>query len=121
MGSVLLAWLVGMGLVSWRYVKVEHSPPAPGDLLVASGAFAIAGVISMADETVGNLFAWGLDAAALLRILSGDDAIPSPLGAASAQSQSAASRLSGAAGSSATKKQPAGTSKLGPVPLGPIP
>jgi hypothetical protein len=114
MGAVMLAWLVGMGLVSWRSVKVDDSPPAPGDLLVASGAFAIAGVVGMADETVGNLLAWGLDAAALLRILDGQDAIPSPLSSLSTQSKAASSRLAGNTTTSTptiNKQGGAGTSK----------
>lgn len=101
MGGIVMAWVYGMGLITWRFAKVKHSPPPPGDLAIASGAYMIAGVVGMADETLGNLLAWGLNAAATLNILSGTLAkpstspIPNPLASFAPQAQTASQQLKG--------------------------
>lgn len=106
----MLAWLAGMGIVSWRYVKEDHSPPCPGDLAIASGAFAISGLVAMANEQLGNLLAWGLDAAALLALLDGKNPLPGGLSGLNNQTKAATGRLSGSSsGSSSTTSSTGGS------------
>ncbi|MHB1473070.1 MAG: hypothetical protein ACYCV4_05475 [Dermatophilaceae bacterium] len=74
---MMLAWLTGLGIVSWRWIGKEHSPPPPSELAVASGAFALCALVAEMNSTLGNTLAWGLDLAAFLRAFSGSDPLPS--------------------------------------------
>lgn len=69
--GVLLAWLAGLGIVTWREVKVYHQPPVPGRLLGASGWFALLGLLASYEPAAGAAaaIAWGTDIAALLNLL----------------------------------------------------
>lgn len=64
MESVLLAWLVGEGMMVWRIAKTSHSFPIPARLLVASAAYGACAVLQQVghDEAgkVSKTFAWGL-------------------------------------------------------------
>jgi hypothetical protein len=69
--GVVLAWLVGMGIIGWRDVAKNHAPPMPGQLAGASGLFALLAVLSTYEPAalLAALIAWGFDVAALLQIL----------------------------------------------------
>lgn len=69
--GVLLAWLAGLGIVTWREVRVYHQPPVPGRLLGASGWFALLGLLASYEPAAGAAaaIAWGTDIAALLNLL----------------------------------------------------
>lgn len=69
--GILLAWLAGMGIISWREVKTYHQPPVPGRLLSASGWFALLALLASYQPAAGAAaaIAWGTDVAALLNIL----------------------------------------------------
>lgn len=64
MDSVLLAWMVGEGMMVWRIAKQTHSFPIPSRLLVASFAYGACAIVQQVgnDEAgkVSKTFAWGL-------------------------------------------------------------
>jgi hypothetical protein len=65
----MLAWLAGIGIISWRSVRQYKMPPVPGQLLGASGIFAL---LALAAEyqpaaSTAALLGWGYDLAALLK------------------------------------------------------
>lgn len=68
MGGITLAWLIGIGIISWRSVNREHRPPMPGELLGASGFFALTAVLAEYPpaRTAATLLAFGIDIAAFL-------------------------------------------------------
>jgi hypothetical protein len=67
-----MAWLFGLGMVTWRWKKAG-APPTPGSLALASGAFALAALLGTYPPARGAaaLFAVGLDVAAVLKVLPG--------------------------------------------------
>lgn len=73
MGPFTIAWLVGEGIVVWRWGKAG-APPTPGALALSSGFFALLGVVaSIAPASRGAMtaLAVGVDVAALLQVLPG--------------------------------------------------
>lgn len=69
--GILLAWLAGMGIISWREISTYHQPPVPGRLLSASGWFALLALLAAYEPAAGAAaaIAWGTDIAALLNLL----------------------------------------------------
>ena len=41
MPGIVLAWLVGEGILTYRSFEDDHRPPLPGQLLAASGIFVM--------------------------------------------------------------------------------
>lgn len=84
-GGIVLAWLTGIGIVSWRSVKQDHHPPLPGQLLGTSFIFIMLGVLSQAERArfLASALAWGFDIAALMNVLpqvvSGSSQTPKPI------------------------------------------
>jgi hypothetical protein len=71
MRGLTLAWAVGIGIITYRAVKVNHGPPMPGALLAASGLFVMLALLSEGGEGAGKLataLAWGFDVAAFLNL-----------------------------------------------------
>ena len=70
MGGIALAWAVGTGILSYRSVKANHSPPIPGALLATSGLFVLLALLAQAEQArfLATALAWGLDAAAFLNL-----------------------------------------------------
>ena len=76
--ALTAAWLFGMGLITYRNIARNHQPPIPGQLLAASGFFAL---LALAAEyppasTAAALTGWGVDLAALMNLLPGSLAGP---------------------------------------------
>lgn len=69
--GILLAWLAGLGIISWREISTYHKPPVPGRLLGASGWFALLALLASYQPAAGAAaaVAWGTDLAALLNLL----------------------------------------------------
>lgn len=67
--SLALAWLVGLGVLSWREVSAYHKPVPAGRLAAASGVFVLLGLLSQYQPAAGaaGLAAWGFDLAILLQ------------------------------------------------------
>lgn len=72
---LVMAWLFGEGVVTWRWLK-EGAPPPPGSLLAVSGFFALLAVLAMHPPAKGvaTALAVGIDIAALLQVLPGSAA-----------------------------------------------
>lgn len=71
--GILLAWLAGMGLVTWRGVAKYKKPVPPGQYLAASGVYAMLGLVAewQPAAPVAALMAWGFDLAVFLDVLPG--------------------------------------------------
>ena len=71
MRGIAVAWLVGIGILTWREVAHFRQPPPPGRLAAASGVFA--GLALLAEHqpaaAAAALAAWGFDLAVLLQVL----------------------------------------------------
>jgi hypothetical protein len=68
--TFVVAWLVGEGIVSYRYVKQVGSPPVPGALLATSGLFIMLALLAEAPKArfLASALAWGFDSAAFLNL-----------------------------------------------------
>ena len=84
--GIVLAWLAGMGIITYRSIKQDGGPPAPGQLLGASGLFVLLALLAEAPNAapVAAMLAWGFDLAALLDALPEGLAGPSPKAAGGA-------------------------------------
>jgi len=70
MGGLILAWLVGEGIVTYRTVKKYHVPPSPGQLLYTSILFIGLAIIAQSEKArpAATIAAWGFDIAAFLNL-----------------------------------------------------
>jgi hypothetical protein len=75
MGGLVLAWLAGEGIVTYRWIKAG-APPTPRAQLAVSGFFALLAVVAQYPpaRTAATLTAVGIDIAALLQVLPGSKA-----------------------------------------------
>lgn len=66
--GIALAWLAGLGILSWREVSAYRKPVPPGRLAAASGVFAALALLAEYQPAAGaaTLAAWGFDLAVLL-------------------------------------------------------
>jgi hypothetical protein len=73
MRGVILAWAVGMGIITYRSLVKEHKPPVPGQMLAATALFAGLAVVGeyQPAATAAALFAFGVDVAVLMQVLPG--------------------------------------------------
>jgi hypothetical protein len=69
-GGVILAWLVGEGIIAFRCVHNQKRPPLPGQLLAASGLFILLALLEGPQPQLARLIAWGIDIAALLNLFN---------------------------------------------------
>lgn len=72
MGPLVIAWLIGEGIVTYRWAKAG-APPTPGTLAAASGFFVLTAILAEYQPARGlaTLLAFGVDIAALLQVLPG--------------------------------------------------
>jgi len=72
MGPLVMAWLVGEGIICYRSVKVVKGPPGPGQLLLSSGIFVLLAIASESEKLrpVTVTLGWGFDIAAFMNIFS---------------------------------------------------
>jgi hypothetical protein len=68
MKSLIMAWLVGEGLMTYKDVKRHKRPPMPAELLATSGLFVMLGILGESAPKLATTLAWGFDAAALLSL-----------------------------------------------------
>ncbi|MFC8719763.1 hypothetical protein [Kitasatospora sp. NPDC057198] len=66
MTTLILAWLVGEGLIIYREVARENRPPLPADLISTSGLFVLLALLAEAYSGLANTLAWGFVGAAFL-------------------------------------------------------
>lgn len=73
MGGFMFAWLVGEGIIIYRWVKAG-APPTPGALLVPSALYL--GLAMLAEyqpaRFAATAFAWGVDVAVLMQVVGKD-------------------------------------------------
>jgi hypothetical protein len=72
-GGLILAWMLGEGIIVWRSAYKEHKPPIPGQMLAATGLFALCALLAEYEPARGaaTAFAFGIDIAVLLKVLPG--------------------------------------------------
>lgn len=70
MGPFVMAWLVGEGILVYRSVRRDKTPPGPGILLVTSGVFVLLALLAEAEKarTLATTLAWGFDIAAYMNL-----------------------------------------------------
>lgn len=68
MTGLILAWLVGEGIMSYRVVTVNKRPPLPAEVLGTSGLFALLALLGEAQPQLASLLAWGFDLAAFMAL-----------------------------------------------------
>lgn len=100
MGGITLAWLIGIGIISWRAVTTHHRPPIPGELAGASGFFVLCAVLAEYQPARGaaTLLAFGIDIAAYLQapVITPGRTAAAPAGTASKPAAAASqARVSG--------------------------
>lgn len=66
MGGVFAAYLLTLGIVSYRWTTGPKQPPPPASLFGATIVFGITGLIAGADKRFGTALAWGWVAGALV-------------------------------------------------------
>ena len=77
MNPIIVAWLLGEGIITYRAVGKKHRPPLPGELLASSGLFALLGLLHMAQPSLATTLAFGFDAAAWVNLFgAGQPGIP---------------------------------------------
>ena len=78
--AILLAWIAGIGLVTWRGVRRYHRPVSPGQYAAASGVYAVLALVAewQPAATTAALLAWGFDLAIVLQVLPEQVAGPKP-------------------------------------------
>lgn len=90
--AILLAWLTGVGLISWHGIKAAKRPPSPGQYLAASGLYAVLGLVAewQPAASVAALMAWGFDLAVFLQVLPEQVAGPKSTGTTQAKGSTTA-------------------------------
>ena len=73
MRGVILAWGLGMGIIVYRAAVKQHQPPVPGQMLAATGLFALLAVLAEYQPAAeaATVFAFGVDIAVLMKVLPG--------------------------------------------------
>lgn len=71
MKNIIVAWLVGEGLMIYKDVKNNGRPPLPAELLATSGLFLALGILGEKAPELASLVAWGFDLAAFLTLWGG--------------------------------------------------
>ena len=96
MRGLVLAWAVGLGILTWRTAQEFHKPPVPGRLLGASMVYVLLALLAEYEpaKRAAVLAAWGFDVAVLFK--AGPKALISTAGFGTAgESGSAAGEGSG--------------------------
>lgn len=70
MKGLIVAWLVGEGLMTYKDVKRNKRPPLPAELLATSGLFVVLGILGESAPKLATTLAWGFDMAAFLSLWS---------------------------------------------------
>jgi hypothetical protein len=72
-GGIILAWAAGMGIIVYRAAVQEHQPPVPGQMLAATGLFALLAALAEYEpaRNAATAFAFGVDIAVLMKVLPG--------------------------------------------------
>jgi len=66
--SLIVAWLVGEGLMTYKDVQRHQRPPLPAEVLATSGLFVVLGILGESAPKLATTLAWGFDTAAFLSL-----------------------------------------------------
>jgi hypothetical protein len=68
-GGLILAWLIGEGIIVYRNVAVKHQPPPPGQMLSATLLFALLAAVAEYPPArpAATAFAFGVDLAVAMK------------------------------------------------------
>lgn len=68
--GLFLAWSVGEGIITWRWVKAK-APPAPGALLLPTALYLSLAILAeyRPARGVATAFAWAVNLAILLQVV----------------------------------------------------
>jgi len=75
--GIILAWSIGVAIISYRTVRDCRRPPMPGALLASSGAFALLALLSEPAPELALTLAVGFDIAAVMNIANIGTGCPS--------------------------------------------
>lgn len=80
MRGIVLAWLIGEGIIVYRSVGKSHAPPVPGRMLAASGLFVLLAILAEYEPArfLATALAFGVDIAALMNLWSIGGGSPAP-------------------------------------------
>lgn len=69
--GLALAWVAGLGLITWRGIKASHKPVSPGQYAAASGVYVLLAFVAEYEPAapVAVLMAWGFNLAVFLQVL----------------------------------------------------
>lgn len=69
MRGLVLAWAVGLGILTWRTAQEYHKPPVPGRILGASMVYVLLAFLAEYEPArrAAVLAAWGFDVAVLFK------------------------------------------------------
>lgn len=76
--SLVVAWLVGEGLITYKSVSQKKHAPLPADVLGVSGLFVLLGLLGEFQPGMAALLAWGLDIAAFMTLKTTGATTPAP-------------------------------------------
>ena len=67
--GLVAAWLVGLGVMTWREVREFRRPVPPGRYAAASGLFVLLGLLATSDRAApaAMMAGWGFDLAVILQ------------------------------------------------------
>lgn len=67
---MVLAWAVGLGIMTWRTAQIYHKPPVPGRILGASMVYVLLALLAEYEpaKRAALLAAWGFNVAVLLKL-----------------------------------------------------
>lgn len=70
---MVLAWLTGWGIITYRSIRQDGHAPVPAQLLAASFVFIALGYVHEFPSArfLASAMAWGFDVAALMNVLPG--------------------------------------------------
>lgn len=70
MGALIMAWIVGEGIVIYRTAKANKAPPGPGQLIYSSGVFVMLALLAESNRarSLAVTLAWGFDIAAFIAL-----------------------------------------------------
>lgn len=68
--GILLAWAAGLGVITWRGVKIDRKPVPPGRYAAASGVYVLLALVAEYQPAapVAALMAWGFNLAVFLQL-----------------------------------------------------
>lgn len=69
--GLAVAWLAGVGLITWRGIAKNHKPVSAGQYAAASGLYVLLALVSEYEPAapIAVLTAWGFDLAVFLQVL----------------------------------------------------